>query len=173
MANADDNLLEEKMNSLTSNRLILRAFTKDDFSDVFTLAKNWKSAPGPEWDKWPVDEDGCKGFLEYLCTHENYFAIYLREKERVIGLLAINGINENKKLDLGHVIHSDFQNDDIDREALEMMIENIFTTMDVKSITTGNFPEEKQIAPLKSLGFIKGEPDGIYDMEKRNWKKGK
>jgi RimJ/RimL family protein N-acetyltransferase len=162
---------EGKMNPLSSDRLILRNFKNEDFSDVLTLAINWKSAPGPEFDKWPVDETGCKGFLEYLCTHENYYAIYLRKRERIIGLLAINKIDENKKLDLGHVIHSDFQNDDIDREALKMMIENIFTTMDVKSITTGNYPDEKQIAPLKSLKFVKGEPDGIYDMEKNNWRK--
>ena len=162
------------MELLSSDRLILRGFIKDDFSDVLTLAVNWKSAPGPEFDKWPIDENGCKGFLEYLCTHENYYAIYLREKERVIGLLAINGIDENKKLDLGHVIHSDFQNNDIDQEALRTIIDNIFETMDVKVITTGNFPDEKQIAPLKSLGFIniKGTQDSIYEIEKDNWKKG-
>ena len=160
------------MNSLSSERLVLRAFAKEDFSDVLTLAVNWKAAPGPEFDKWPVDENGCKGFLDYLCTNKNFYAIYLREKERVIGLLAINSIDENKKLDLGHVIHSDFQKDDIDREAIEMIVENIFSTMDVEKITTGNYPDEKQIAPLKSLGFIKdGGNDGVYDMEKENWKK--
>ena len=159
------------MNSLSSERLVLRAFSNDDFSDVLLLSVNWKSAPGPEFDKWPVDENGCKGFLDYLCTHENYFAIYLREKERVIGLLAINRIDENKKLDLGHVIHSDFQNNDIDREALKIMIEHIFETMNVESITTGNYPDEKQIAPLKSLGFMKMENEGVYDVEKKNWRK--
>jgi RimJ/RimL family protein N-acetyltransferase len=164
---------ENNMEKLESERLILRKFEPRDFNDVWELSKNWKEAPGPDWDKWPVDENGCKSFLEYLCTHENYFAVYLREKERVIGLLAINKIDENKKLDLGHVIHSDFQNNDIDREALKMMIDYIFSTMGVNSITTGNYPEEKQIAPLKSLGFIENrEGDGqVYDMKKDNWKK--
>jgi len=42
--------------------------------------------------------------------------------------------------------------------------------MDVKTIKTGNYPYEKQISPLKSLGFIRNkENDGIYDMEKINW----
>ena len=48
------------MNLLTSDRLNLRKFTKEDFSDLLSLAVNWKSAPGPEFDKWSVDENGCK-----------------------------------------------------------------------------------------------------------------
>jgi RimJ/RimL family protein N-acetyltransferase len=160
------------MNSLHSNRLILRGFLNNDFSDLLTLAVNWKSAPGPECDKWPVDENGCKGFLEYLCTHQNYYAVHLCcNEKKVIGLLAINGINENKQLDLGHVIHSDYQNNDIDREALKTIIDYLFETMDIESIITGNYPYEKQITPLKSLGFTKGENEGIYIIEKRNWKK--
>ena len=177
------------MDTLSSKRLLLRAFTKDDFFDVIALADNWNSAPGPKWDKFPADER----FLEEICTKENYYAVYLREEEKVIGILAINGICENEKLDLGHVIHSDFQNNDIDREALEMMVEHIFATMEVKKIITGNFPYEKQIAPLKSLGFIyKGTSDSstyepikslgygfyeetsdccTYEMEKNDWKK--
>ena len=161
------------MDLLTSDRLIIKNFTKEDFLDVLSLAVNWKSAPGPEFDKWPVDENGCKNFLEYLCTHENYYSVYFCDKKRIIGLLAINNIDKDKKLDLGHVIHSDFQNNDIDREALKMMVNHIFNTMDVKTITTGNYPNEKQIAPLIDLGFIKSEEnDGIYDMEKINWKNG-
>jgi hypothetical protein len=44
----------------------------------------------------------------------------------------------------------------------------------VKSITTGNYPNEEQIRPLKSLGFIKDDKnDCIYNLEKINWEKDK
>jgi RimJ/RimL family protein N-acetyltransferase len=158
------------MGELSSNRLLLRAFTKDDFSDILTLAGNWKASPGPEWDKFPADEK----FLDEICTHNNFFAVYLCENEKVIGLLAINGIDDNKRLDLGHVIHSDFQNNDIDREALGMMIEHIFTKMDVKTIITENYPDEKQVAPLKSLGFTYTEGCSSYcqyELTKNKWEK--
>jgi RimJ/RimL family protein N-acetyltransferase len=159
------------MNLLSSERLIIRDFNCNDFSDFLTLSVNWKSAPGPKFDKWPTDENGCKGFLEYLCTQKNFYAVYLCDKKMVIGLLAINKIDENKQLDLGHVIHSAYQNNDIDREALEMMVDYIFKTMDVESIITRNYPNEEQIAPLKSLGFKKCENDGVYIMKKDKWKK--
>ena len=179
------------MNITDSKRLVLRDFNKDDFSDLIALSINWKSAPGPEFDKWPTNKDDCKGFLEYLSTHtinesqklgdkEHHFcAIYLKEKDKVIGLLAINPSNDNhlanKMVDLGHVIHSDFQDNDIDREAIEMMVEYIFKKItDVEIITTGNFPNEEQIRPLKKLGFIKDDiDDGIYDLKRTNWVKNK
>ena len=179
------------MNITDSERLVLRDFNKDDFSDLMELSINWKSAPGPEFDKWPINEDDCKGFLEYLSTHtvnesqklgdkdHHFCAIYLKEKEKIIGLLAINPSNDhllvNKTVDLGHVIHSDFQDNDIDREAIEMIVGFIFRKMiDVEMITTGNFPNEEQIRPLKNLGFIKDDiEDGIYELKRTNWVKNK
>jgi RimJ/RimL family protein N-acetyltransferase len=178
------------MNLLSSERLVLRDFNKDDVSDLLALSINWNSSSGSEFEKYPTDENGCKEFLEYLSDHtideslkfsdhEHHFcAIYLGDKEKVIGLLAINPSDDyllqNKKIDLGHVIHSDYQDGDIDREAIEMMVEYIFTIMtDAESITTRNNPNEEQIRPLKNLGFIKDDKnDGIYDLKKAEWKKG-
>ena len=167
------------MNSLSSERLVLRDFNKDDVSDLLALSINWNSSPGSEFEKYPTDENGCKGFLKFLSDHtineslkfsdhEHHFcAIYLKDKEKVIGLLAINpsndGFIQHKKIDLGHVIHSDYQDDDIDREAIEMMVEYIFKIMtDAESITTENHPNEEQISPLKSLGFIKMIKTMVY-----------
>jgi RimJ/RimL family protein N-acetyltransferase len=179
------------MKKLESKRLILRDFEPNDFNGFWELSKNWKTSPGPDFDKWPVDENGCKEFLEYLFTHKinesqklgdkdhHFCAVFLLDEEKVIGLLAINPSNdylqENRKIDLGHVIHSAYQDNDIDLEAIEMMVEYIFKTMtDVESITTGNYPNEKQIRPLKNLGFIKDDKnDGIYDLKKIFWEKGK
>jgi RimJ/RimL family protein N-acetyltransferase len=158
------------MNLLSSARLLVRNFEGGDFSDFLALSVDWKSAPGPEWDKWPVDENGCGEFLDYLCAQKNFYAVYLCDEKKLIGLLAINKIDENKRLDLGHVLHSAYQDNDIDREALEMMVDYIFKTMDVDSIITGNYPNEEQIAPLKSLGFSRGENDGVYTMERGRWK---
>jgi len=68
---------------------------------------------------------------------------------------------------MGHIIHSDYQNNDIDREALSMFIEYGFETMDIKTIVTHNFPDKKQEAPLYSLGFIDGNMEhGELLMEK-------
>jgi hypothetical protein len=73
---------------------------------------------------------------------------------------------------MGHIIHSDYQNNDIDREALSMFIEYGFEAMDVKTIITNNDPDEKQNASLYSLGFTdRNENGGQLIIEKSNWKK--
>jgi RimJ/RimL family protein N-acetyltransferase len=161
------------MKTLESKRLILRELEPNDFNDFWELSKNWKTAPGPDFDKFPIDENGCKNwFNECLKNNGNTRYIYLRDENRIIGLISFNGKDENDRMDMGHIIHSDYQNDDIDREALSMFIEYGFETMDVKIIITNNDPDEKQNAPLYSLGFTdRNENGGQLIIEKSNWKK--
>jgi RimJ/RimL family protein N-acetyltransferase len=142
------------MKKLESKRLILRELEPNDFNDFWELSKNWKAAPGPDFDKFPTDENGCRyWFYECLKNNGNTRYIYLRDENKIIGLISFNGKDENNRMDMGHIIHSDYQNNDIDREALSMFIEYGFETMDIETIITNNDPGEKQNAPLYSLGF--------------------
>lgn len=72
---------------------------------------------------------------------------------KVICLLALNGSDEVDRQDLGHVVHSGYQDNDLDREALEAMVRLIFDGTDADTIVTHNTCHEPQLAPLKSLGF--------------------
>jgi RimJ/RimL family protein N-acetyltransferase len=161
------------MKTLESKRLILRGLEPNDFNDFWELSKNWKTAPGPDFDKFPIDENGCKGFFDYsLKNSGNSRYIYLRGENKIIGFICLNGKDENDQMDMGHIIHSYYQNNDIDREALSMFIEFVFGTMDAKAIITNNDPNEKQNAPLYSLGFTdRNVNGGQLIMEKSEWKK--
>jgi hypothetical protein len=94
-------------------------------------------------------------------------AVVLKSGQRIIGLLAFNGIDANKQLDLGHVMHTEFQDNDHDREALEAIIDSAFQTKDIASIITMNVAAPdwaEQIAPLRSLGLTPIAPDKLGEL---------
>ena len=161
------------MKTLESKRLILRSLEPEDFNDFWDLSKNWKTAPGPEFDKWPVSEAESRDFFNYCIKNsENSLWIYLREEKRIIGGIFLNGVDKNGWMDMGHVIHSDYQNNDTDKEAFTLFINHVFEIMEVKAIITNNDPDKKQNAPLYSLGFTdRNSNGGQLIMEKNNWNK--
>ena len=141
--------------TLETARLVIRPFTSRDWRDVQQLALDWESAPGPEFDKWPTSESEVKGLTSFFAKGPGkYYAVSLRSGERVVGLLALNGIDEHKELDLGHVILSSYQDNDLDKEALGAMVDHIFGDTEVARIVTRNADHAEQLAPLKSLGFV-------------------
>ena len=157
------------MEKLESERLVLRELEPGDFNDFWELSKNWKEAPGPDFDKFPVDENECKNFFDHIFNNSRNTTgfVYLRSEKKIIGLICMNGIDENGCMDMGHVIHSDYQNNDIDKEALSMFVEYIFSATDAKAVITNNDPDKKQNAPLYSLGFTaRNENEGELIIKK-------
>lgn len=139
---------------LSTKRLVLRGFAPDDWRDVHELAVDWSKAPGPDFDKWPTTEEGARGMTGHFSSSPKYFAMCLKESKKVVGLLALNGYEGEGLFDLGHVIHSDYQDNDVDREALQTIVVHIFRTVDPTSIVTHNDPtHQEQLAPLRALGF--------------------
>ena len=143
------------MKRIDTKRLVLRPFTTDDWRDFQELSLDWKAAPGPEFDKWPTSEDASRKSVKYMSARGKFFAMCLRESGKVVGLLVINGIDNEKQLNLGHVILSKYQDDDYDREAIGALIQHCFDAEGVQSVITNNASDHAaQLAPLVSLGFI-------------------
>ena len=165
------------MPEIETQRLIIRSFTPDDWEGIQALAVDKETHKRDPYDHtWPTSDDGCKKSAEYLAQMtDKFFAVCLKREQTLIGLLAFNSIDTNKQLDLGHQIHSKYQDNDCDREALESIIDFAFEHEDVESIDTRNNPEwPKQVAPLKSFGFtpIEGDP-GHLGITKADWDKRK
>jgi RimJ/RimL family protein N-acetyltransferase len=139
---------------LSTKRLVLRGFAADDWEDVHDLAIDWSKAPGPAFDKWPTTEEAASGLTEHFSASPKYYAVCLMENGKVVGLLALNGYETEGRFDLGHVIHSDYQDNDIDREALQAIVDHIFRTEDATAVVTHNDPTHReQLAPLVASGF--------------------
>jgi RimJ/RimL family protein N-acetyltransferase len=160
------------MHRIETKRLVLRSFTADDWRDFQELAVDWKTAPGPTFDKWEISIKACQKSVQRMSTVDNYFAVCLKKPGKIIGLLAINEIDEAKQADLGHVILSKYQDNDHDREALLTIVQHCLNVRGALSIITHNAPEhEAQIAPLRSLGFTNTNPDnpGELTLSKEQW----
>jgi hypothetical protein len=89
----------------------------------------------------------------------------------VVGLLAVNGIEADGRLDLGHVILSTYQDDDHDREAIQALVGYCFATTGVPAVVTHNADHAPQLAPLRSLGFTNRDPKdkGELLMTREEW----
>ncbi|MBT3289055.1 MAG: GNAT family N-acetyltransferase [Victivallales bacterium] len=163
---------EARMHRIKTKRLVLRPFAATDWRDFQALGIDWKAAPGPAFDKWPTSAEAAKGSVVHMSTRGNYFAMSLRDSGKVVGLLAINGMDAKKQLDLGHVILSTYQDNDHDQEALKAMIQHCFDVRGALSIITNNAPDHAaQIAPLKALGFTNTNPEhkGELVIAKAQW----
>jgi RimJ/RimL family protein N-acetyltransferase len=78
---------EVKMKNIETKRLLLRPFTADDWQDLQKVAMDWKSAPGPAFDKWPTADEACRKFTQYLASRDNCLAVCLKTSGEVVGLL--------------------------------------------------------------------------------------
>ena len=164
------------MQRIETKRLVLRRFTPDDWRDFQELGVDWKAAPGPAFDKWPTSDEASRKSVQHMSTKDNYFAMCLRDSGKVVGLLAVNRIDENKQADLGHALLSKYQDNDLDREALRAMVHHCLDVLGARSIITLNASEHvAQIAPLKSLGFVNTNPDnpGELTLTKEQWEQRK
>ncbi len=162
------------MQWIETKRFILRPFTADDWQDFQELGVNWKAAPGPAFDKWATSEEACKGSVQYMSTSDKFLAVCLRESGKVVGLLGINRIDEQKQLELGHVILSRYQDNDHDREAIQALIQHYIDMEGVLSVITHNASDHvAQLAPLRSLGFTNENPEdpGELLIRKGEWGK--
>jgi RimJ/RimL family protein N-acetyltransferase len=139
---------------IETKRLIIRTFTADDWKDFHELSIDWKASPGPAFDKWPTSEEAAKGSVEHMSTEARWYALCLREPAKVIGLLGLNGLDKEGRFDLGHVILTKYQDNDIDKEGLCAMVDYVFENKNVETVVTNNASEHtEQLAPLESLGF--------------------
>ena len=163
------------MSEIETQRLIIRAFTPDDWQAVQALAIDKESHKrDPHDPPWPTSDAECKRFAEYLAENsDRSFAVCLKSADAPMGLLSFNQIDENRQLELGYQVHSEYQDNDLDREALESIIDSAFEQRDVQSIDTRTNSEwAEQIAPLKSLGFapLEGDP-GHLGITRPDWEK--
>ena len=158
---------------LETERFMIRPFTPDDWSDLQALAVDKETGKrDPHDPPWPTSEEECKGFANYLAErHEQYFAVCLKANHTLIGLFSFNAVDENGRLDLGCQMHSGYQDNDQDREALSGIIGYAFSRSDILSIETRTNPDwSEQLAPFKALGFSQIENDpGNWGIEKINW----
>ncbi|MDP6777072.1 MAG: GNAT family N-acetyltransferase [Candidatus Latescibacteria bacterium] len=154
-----------------TSRLLIRRFTSDDWADFQVLATNYNACGGKYEGKWPESDEHARKSVEYIATDGKFFAACLRQTGQIIGFLALNGMDDNKQMDLGYIIHTDYQDGHHDREALETLISHIFAKLGASSIAVRWVPEwTQQFAVSKALGFTPvGNEEGQMQLTRQQW----
>lgn len=159
---------------IKTNRIILRAFKTDDWKAFQELALDYNASNGGKYEgKWKTTEEHCKESVDHMSKKHNvYIAIESKSDNKVIGFIGLNGIIE-KQLDLGFIILTKYQNNELHKEALEIIITNEFEKHQIESIVSRWKPEWiEQFEVLKKLGFsYNGENKAEMIITKVEWKK--
>lgn len=139
-----------------TDRIIIRHFFEDDAKSICQLANNRMQSSMKNFDhQWPTDIEGCRGVAKYFADEKIYWAVCLKPDMNLIGMIANNSIDNKNILDMGHVWHTDYQDNDFDTEAISLMIQYAFEVLEVDGIHARNPSEVKeQTAPFVTLGAV-------------------
>lgn len=113
------------MNTLYTERLVLRNFREDDYTAMY---KNWASDPRvAEYCRWHTHEspETTKAFLKTILDDENQFAITLKGKDEPIGNISAF-INSDGIPEIGYVLGYDYWGKGIMTEAVKALIAELF-----------------------------------------------
>ena len=160
------------MRRLQTSRLVIRPFTPDDWAGFLELTKDYNASKGGKYEgKWGESEEQCREAVEHMSRQDKYFAVCLRATGELIGLLALNGMDADKQLDLGHVIHTRYQDGDHDKEALGAMVAHVFREKGALSIVARWRPEwAEQFRTLQALGGkFTDDKRGEMVLTKEDW----
>jgi RimJ/RimL family protein N-acetyltransferase len=140
---------------LETDRLVIRAFVPEDWPGIQALAIDINSSDAGKYDcMWPTSDEDSRGMAGYFGGREGLsWAVCLKADGRLIGCIAYNSFDPDRRVDLGHVFHTAYQRDDLDTEALACMIDYAFANHDVDAVYSNNVEAwAVQVAPLEKLG---------------------
>jgi len=107
------------MKTLGTEKLILRAFDKKDYDDLFEFLNQLKD---DEFEGYPdITYENTADHLKYRMETEEFYAIELRETGKVIGNIYF-GKREFENREVGYIINKNFQKMGYASEALDAVI---------------------------------------------------
>lgn len=97
------------MTMLTTERLILRNFTTDDFPDFAALIRDKMDSEWHVYDnQWPVDDRNIMYGLAYVIRHDHWFAVELKAEKRLIGYVVAEVSEDAAECEIGYTLHRDY-----------------------------------------------------------------
>jgi RimJ/RimL family protein N-acetyltransferase len=126
---------------IETERLRMRAHRDDDLADLVALAGNWEIARWTGTIPHPYSEaDGCQWIARvqqnHATGHPRSFAIALRETDRLIGGVGLDGSTGDGSDEpaLGYWLGQPYWGNGYGREAAAAVIDYGFRTLDLKTI---------------------------------------
>lgn len=154
-------------NILETTRLTLRRFKPEDWQDLLEIARSKESSAYAYADHtWPTDEGWAKEAADYMATDNDMWAMARKEDGKVICFINCNGLNDEKLMDIGHVMNLAYAGQGYEEEGLRALYQHVFDTTDaVGIIATWALEDTEKIAPLFSLGMeiVKQSEEEAFD----------
>lgn len=115
------------MNTLYTNRLVLRAFRESDAMDIY---KNWtQDERVARYCRWyphrSISET--KDYLKHCMEAKYCWAITEKEKDEVIGCVDVVGTCADGSLEIGYVLSYDYLGKGIMTEAVRGVVDELFS----------------------------------------------
>lgn len=111
------------MQQITTERLILRQFRENDYDDLYEFLSQLAD---DEFEGYPgITYENGREHLAYRVGSEDFYAVELRESEKVIGNIYF-GHREFDAREVGYIINKDYQRKGYALEALTAVINDAF-----------------------------------------------
>jgi AraC-like DNA-binding protein len=144
-----------KILRIETERLIIRKFQSDDWKDLLEIAISKEKSPFADCDhSWPTDEAGIKGAIEYFSKENQFWAVEVEDLHKVICFINFNFMDDEKTLDIGHIMNTDYLGRDYEYEALKALYNYGFLQLGAERIQAGwALHDQDKLAPLTRLGM--------------------
>ena len=121
------------MRTIETERLILRAWTPEDASEMFEYAKSPLVGPAAGWEPHQTIEDS-EAYLKQAIEEDETWAVTLKPEGRVIGSVGLHLTRVDTVRELGYVLHPDFWRKGIMTEAAKAVIDFGFSELQLDAI---------------------------------------
>ena len=148
------------METLETQRVILRAWQLSDSSDLYEYAKHPEVGPNAGWMPHQSEEES-KEVLQYFIDSNDTYAIVLKESNKVIGSVGIHerypdeSLKHLKQREFGFVLSPSYWGQGLMPEIVTFLIDYGFNEMDLDLLWCGHFDfnhNSKRV--IEKCGFI-------------------
>lgn len=139
---------------METERLYLRRFNVNDLCEFVELIKDKMSGQTADYDdQYPTDDESLKTILSYFAQTDEFFAVVLKQFNRLIGYVALNVVDD-KTRNLGICLHSSYHKKGYATEAVASVITYAKDVLKLKALVSGTaLLNVSTIKLLERFGF--------------------
>ena len=160
------------MNSLHTDRLIIRNFQPDDWQDLQELVVQYQASEWAKYeDPWPTGTEEVKGMAKFFASGDDFLAVIRRDTGKLIGLIAIERRKEQEERvhNLGYVFHPGYYGQGYATEGCRTVMTYLFDVVGIAAILTGTRLENTpSVRLLERLG-LHSIGQGEFHISKEEW----
>ncbi|MCB2341466.1 GNAT family N-acetyltransferase [Clostridium estertheticum] len=147
------------METLVTNRLILREWKESDSADLYEYAKSELVGPSAGWPPHKNEEDS-KGIIKMFIENNETYAVVLKSENKVIGGIGLHNrkpddsLFDMKQKEIGYVLNPKYWGNGFIPEAVHYLIRYGFNKLNLDLIWCGHFDfNSKSKRVIEKCGF--------------------